>query len=151
MPRFVAVNSGHDCLQRRFSFSRERTAGIAWCRVTSELPNYGIGRAFFRLPLSIAKAQIQSARLVFVVKSSVYYTPIRPETLGPAPTRSEAENDMGQTGKWPKTGSQRAPRPSPIGSYSYLVNEFAGGKHGLLLPFDSRLIRIGCEQFKLSS
>ena len=40
-----------------------------------------MGRAFFRVVLSIAKAQIHNLRCVFVVKSSLYYTRIGAESL----------------------------------------------------------------------
>jgi hypothetical protein len=59
-PRLVAVNCGHDLLQPRFDFPRERRPSAArWWH--NFLPLYGrhmgMGRALFRCRLSIAKAQ----------------------------------------------------------------------------------------------
>jgi hypothetical protein len=114
-------------------------------RALPDYRDFGKGRAFFRGQLSIAKAQRQYWRCVFVVKPSGQYT-------------SWASNPRGSSGSTNGIPPGRvhehhgAPEPERAtnqglsGVSSPVFSDFAGEKAGPLLPCDSRLIRIGCEQ-----
>ena len=82
-----------------------------------------------------------------MVKSSVYYTLSWDETLGHHPGGAPKAPGQGRKTTRQEAGDGYA-SARPAGGVRC---EFAGGKDTLLLPCDSRLIRIGCEQFKLSS
>lgn len=112
---------------REYSFSKGRTAGTARRRSVS-FPNYRISGmdAPFGVVLSIAKAQIQSARLVFVVKSSVYYTLTWAETLDhPRPAIPKRPGPAPENGLKSGCRGGAAPCPAPRSPMNLLAESNA--------------------------
>ncbi len=90
-----------------------------------------------------------SAKLVFVVKSPHYYTPICWIHDAVSPEFPYVTEPRIIAKKLPGSGSRTKFRTArlPLGGSCFL--KFDSEKRPFLLPFGSRLIRIGCEQFKL--
>src|SRR5580765_438204 len=150
-PRLVAVNSGHNLLQPRYNLSKGAqgkrgsvSALFSLCRAATlswDAPSLPCGSQSRR-------RKNDSAKLVFVVKSPHYYTPICWTHDAVPPEFPYVTGPGGYCKKdpwvWIKNEIQKG--TLPFGGSSFL--KFDSEKRPFLLPFGSRLIRIGCEQFK---